>query len=231
MENQKMKASLLATIATSVLILYQPAAMAESTTPKQAASANEQTTAPQKVQDKQAWRMQVRDMLQKEGFTDIQVMTGSLLIRAKDKDGNPVIMNLSPDSITEVSEIRGSGENDPGDTMGKANSSGSDFVSIPTSDRLSTNVVGLDVYNSDNKDIGKISDIAMDPRGRAQAFVLSVGGFLGMGEHYVAVNPSDVKISYNESDKRWHATMNATANQLKAAPEFKYTGRWNASKS
>ena len=43
--------------------------------------------------------------------------------------------------------------------------------------------------------------------------------------------PADVRINYNDSDKKWHATMNATADQLKAAPEFKYNGRWNASKS
>ena len=57
------------------------------------------------------------------------------------------------------------------------------------------------------------------------------GGFLGMGDHYVAVNPSDVRISYNDSDKKCHATKNATADQLKAASEFKYNGRWNARKS
>ena len=56
-------------------------------------------------------------------------------------------------------------------------------------------------------------------------------GFVGMGDHYVAGNPADVRITYNDSDKKWHATGNATADQLKAAPEFKYNGRWNASKS
>ena len=55
-----------------------------------------------------------------------------------------------------------------------------------------------------------------------QNFV-SVGGFLGMGEHYVAVNPASVKLTYNNSDKKWHTGMNANADQLKNAPEFKYT--------
>ena len=45
---------------------------------------------------KASLRMQVRDMMQKAGFTDIHVAAGSLLIRAKDKDGNPVLMNVSP---------------------------------------------------------------------------------------------------------------------------------------
>lgn len=226
-----MKLTVLAATAASALLLCQPAAMAQTNAPNQTPSTNAKGAAAQNVQNKQALRTQAREMLQKAGFTDIQVMTGSLLIRAKDKDGNPVVMNISPDLLTEVAEVGDAGANDAIDTMGQANSLGSEFVSIPSSDELSSNVVGLDVYNNENKNIGQIKDIAINPHGRTQALILSVGGFLGMGEHYVAVNPSDVKISYNDSDKKWHATMNATAPQLKAAPEFKYNGRWNASKS
>ena len=115
-------------------------------------------------------------------------------------------------------------------TTGKANS-GDTYVSVPQNNDLSSTVVGLDIYNNDNKDIGKIKDIALNPDGRTTAYVVSVGGFLGMGDHYVAVSPSAVNVTYNSSDQKWHAKMNATADQLKAAPEFKYTGRWNASKS
>ena len=115
-------------------------------------------------------------------------------------------------------------------TTGKANA-GDIYVSVPENNDLSSTVVGLDIYNNDNKDIGKIKDIALNPDGRTTAYVVSVGGFLGMGDHYVAVSPSAVSITYNSSDQKWHAKMNATADQLKAAPEFKYTGRWNASKS
>jgi sporulation protein YlmC with PRC-barrel domain len=226
-----MKLTMLAATAASALLLCQPAAMAQTNSPNKTPSNNIQSAAAPNTQNQQSLRAQTRDMLQKAGFTDVQVMTGSLLIRAKDKDGNPVVMNISPDSLTEVAEVRGTGQSDSANTMGSTNSSGSEFVSIPKSDNLSSNVVGLDVYNNDNKNIGQIKDIAINPQGRTQALILSVGGFLGMGDHYVAVNPSDVKISYNDSDKKWHATMNATANQLKSAPEFQYNGRWNASKS
>jgi sporulation protein YlmC with PRC-barrel domain len=115
-------------------------------------------------------------------------------------------------------------------TTGKANSADT-YVSVPQNNDLSSTVVGLDIYNNDNKDIGKIKDIALNPDGRTTAYVVSVGGFLGMGDHYVAISPSAVSITYNSSDQKWHAKMNASADQLKAAPEFKYTGRWNASKS
>jgi hypothetical protein len=98
------------------------------------------------------------------------------------------------------------------------------FVAISGNSNLSSRVVGLDVYNDSEQDIGQIEDIAMDRDGRTQAYILAVGGILGFGEHHVAVNPSAVKVSYSEADRAWHASMNATPAQLTAAPEFQYSG-------
>jgi uncharacterized protein YrrD len=100
------------------------------------------------------------------------------------------------------------------------------FISLGETAKLSSNVVGLDVYN-DKDDLGKIKDVAFDESG-VRAYILSVGGFLGMGTHYVAVTPSQIKVMYDASDKKWHANMKATKDELKAAPEFKYEGAWNA---
>jgi sporulation protein YlmC with PRC-barrel domain len=96
---------------------------------------------------------------------------------------------------------------------------------------LTSNVVGLDIYNSQNDDIGKVQDIAFDSSKRVSGYILSVGGFLGMGRHYVAVNPDAVMVHYDAQNKVWKATMNATKDQLKSAPEFKYEGQWTASRS
>ena len=108
---------------------------------------------------------------------------------------------------------------------------GPNFIQVQSEDMLSSNVVGLDIYNSQNNDIGKIQDIAFDPSKKIAAYILSVGGFLGMGTHYVAVNPDSVMVSYDGQKKEWKATMNATKDQLKSAPEFKYGGQWTASRS
>jgi sporulation protein YlmC with PRC-barrel domain len=48
-------------------------------------------------------------------------------------------------------------------------------------------VVGLNVYNNDNENLGSINDLLTDKNGNIKAVVLSVGGFLGVGSHYVAV--------------------------------------------
>lgn len=225
-----MRFPLLAVGAASALLLSQAGAIAQTAT-----AANQPNAAPpnghtsdQNAPTLGSLRNQVRDMLQKEGFTDIHVMPSSLMIRATDKDGNPVVMSVSPDSFAEFAEVGSSGSNRSSTSRAP---SGSEFVSIANSDDLASNLIGLDVYNNSNQDIGQIKDIAMNPQGRAQAYVVSVGGFLGMGTHYVAVNPADIKVSYDATDKKWRATMDTNSDKLKAAPEFKYNGRWNASKS
>jgi len=108
---------------------------------------------------------------------------------------------------------------------------GPDFISLQNSDMLSSNVVGLDIYNQQNNDIGKIQDVAFDSSKKITGYILSVGGFLGMGTHYVAVDPGAVSIKYDAGNKVWRASMNATKDQLKSAPEFKYGGQWTASRS
>jgi sporulation protein YlmC with PRC-barrel domain len=108
---------------------------------------------------------------------------------------------------------------------------GPNFIQVENTNMLSSNVVGLDIYNGQNDKIGKIQDIAFDPSKQLTGYILSVGGFLGMGTRYVAVNPSALNVSYDSQNKVWRASMNATKDQLKSAPEFKYGGQWTASRS
>jgi sporulation protein YlmC with PRC-barrel domain len=148
---------------------------------------------------------------------------------------------------------------------------GAAFSQTATKDRSDTNVavhrdgewrssklIGLDVYNDANQKIGAIEELIVDKSSKVENVVLGVGGFLGMGEHYVAV-PMDRLKWVNEPartsstapadkttvgtstgatsdanrsdrpvravDEKWypdHAVYNATKDQLKAMPQFKY---------
>jgi sporulation protein YlmC with PRC-barrel domain len=126
------------------------------------------------------------------------------MVHAKDGDGNPAVMSISPDEFTEATNVGNTTGNarNTADNASRSNGNGDTYVTVPGRDDLSSKVVGLDVYNNDNKDIGTIKDIALNPDGRTTAYIVSVGGFLGIGDHYVAVDPSAVKVSYNDSDKK-----------------------------
>jgi len=59
----------------------------------------------QSDQNLQALPAQLQKTLQDAGLTDIQVVPHSFLVRARDRDGNPVMMMINPDSIMAVTEI------------------------------------------------------------------------------------------------------------------------------
>ena len=54
-------------------------------------------------------------------------------------------------------------------------------------------VVGLNVYNEKNESLGSINDLLTDKTGNIKAVVIGVGGFLGVGEHLVAVPFDKIK--------------------------------------
>ena len=113
----------------------------------------------------------------------------------------------------------------------------------------SSKLIGVNVYNDNNDKIGDIQELIVDKSGKVDQVVLGVGGFLGMGEHYVAVPMEKLKwvnepvrtssttapadkstVGANNrparaTDEKWypdHAVFNATKDQLKAMPQFKY---------
>jgi sporulation protein YlmC with PRC-barrel domain len=128
-------------------------------------------------------------------------------------------------------------------------------------DWRTSKVVGLSVYNSKDENIGSISDLLMDKSGNIKAAVIGVGGFLGMGEHLVAIPFDKIKFveepaktastsappppsnaptrpasttttgaatssSATMKSNEWypdHAMFDATKDELKQLPEFKYS--------
>ena len=95
------------------------------------------------------------------------------------------------------------------------------FSTVSKDEMFSSKLKGLNVYNQKDESIGEIADLAIKDN-QLDALILSVGGFLGIGEHYVAVSPSSVTVRYDSKNDKWLASMNTTKDALKAAPEFKY---------
>jgi len=86
---------------------------------------------------------------------------------------------------------------------------------------LASNVIGEQFYNGngDNaENIGDVNDLLLDKEGKTKAVIIGVGGFLGLGEHNVAVEWN--KLSWSErSGDRW-LVYPSTKEQLQALPEF-----------
>ena len=206
------------TVTTTALALLFAAAVAAPTLGDTAAPTNQTSL-----------RQLLENDLAKEGYKNIQIAPESFLVHATDAKGNPVMMAINPDSITLVTAVTADNDASAGATGAPA---GPRFLKLQNGDMLSSNIVGVDVYDNSNHDLGAIKDVVFDNSKALKGYIVSVGGFLGIiGTHYVAVDADSVKIKYDNSDRKWHANMNASKDELKNAPEFKYEGEWNASKS
>ena len=87
-------------------------------------------------------------------------------------------------------------------------------------------IQGKAVYNDNNEKIGDVNDVIFSRTNSASFVVIGVGGFLGMGEHDVAVPLSCIK---HDNDKLILA--GATKEALKSMPEFKYAKSEGTDKS
>jgi sporulation protein YlmC with PRC-barrel domain len=70
-------------------------------------------------------------------------------------------------------------------------------------------LIGLNVYNDSNESLGSINDLLTDKSGDIKGVVIGVGGFLGVGEHLVAV-PID-KVKFVEEPIAYTGTAGAPA--------------------
>src|SRR5215207_8847977 len=72
-------------------------------------------------------------------------------------------------------------------------------------------LMGLDVYNQNNEKLGDVNEIILDKSGKVSAVVIGVGGFLGMGEHDIAVSMD--KLKFVEEPVRTSTTTTTTTKE------------------
>lgn len=95
----------------------------------------------------------------------------------------------------------------------------STFIShqMPNAWRASK-LVGVNVYNENNDKIGDINEVMVDKDGKVDAVVIGVGGFLGIGEHNVAVPFDSLRWSDRSVSATRATTATTTAPAATAAP-------------
>ena len=122
-------------------------------------------------------------------------------------------------------------------------SGGGLFVQTNTPDEIfGSDLIGMSVYSSDAQyddsqpvtadaranwdDIGEVDDLLITPEGQVKAALVDVGGFLGMGEHRVALDMSMIHMLRDDTGDEFVA-VNSSEDALKAAPEFQRTEPMN----
>lgn len=110
-----------------------------------------------------------------------------------------------------------------------------------------SDLIGMDVYSSESDyatdygdgqpvtgeaqagwdEIGEVNDILISGQGQVRGVLVDVGGFLGLGEHTVALNMDEVNFLRDENDVRFLA-VNSTEEELENAPAYQREDRMAA---
>lgn len=89
-----------------------------------------------------------------------------------------------------------------------------------TGDVMTSKLIGATVYNNNQETVGKIEDLVIVQGKAISGVIVSVGGFLGIGDSYVLINPASFAVS--DQDGTLKAYLNTTKEQLKDAPKYTY---------
>lgn len=95
------------------------------------------------------------------------------------------------------------------------------YVNLMPADVMSSRMIGATVYNNQEESLGEIRDLIIKDGKTITGVVVSVGGFLGLGETYVALDPSSVVLT--RTDGAWRAHVNTNRDDLQNAPKFQYS--------
>ncbi len=95
------------------------------------------------------------------------------------------------------------------------------FIDQQPSDRLGSKLIGSDIVDKGKSKLGSLADIVFDEKNTVRSFIISVGGILGVGSKYVAVDPSVLVIS--QTDGKFELMIDTDKDQLRAAPEYRYS--------
>ncbi len=80
-------------------------------------------------------------------------------------------------------------------------------------------ILGREVRDPANEDMGRIVDVLVDRRGEVRAAVIDFGGFLGVGSRKIAVDWNVLHFP-PPGKAEAYITLELTRDQVKAAPEY-----------
>ena len=99
---------------------------------------------------------------------------------------------------------------------GKAN-----FVTAQKPDQwLASKFRGTTVMDADSQKIGTVSDILFDKDGKIEAYVVAVGGFLGMGAKDIALAPTSFEVIPGKNGNADILRISLKQEELKTAQNF-----------
>lgn len=83
------------------------------------------------------------------------------------------------------------------------------------------NFLGARVYGANEESVGEVENLIFDDNGQIREVVLDIGGFLGMGEHRIAVTYDEIKVLRDADWGNVRVYIDSTQSALENQPEYK----------
>jgi PRC-barrel domain len=146
----------------------------------------------------------------------VAAVSGLALTSAMAQSTSPSTTTPTSPSTPSVTAPTTSPSTAAATTTGKAT-----FIHQQTSDQfLASKFKGTDVVGADDAKIGDVSDILFDKDQKILAYVVGVGGFLGIGSKDVAIAPSSFQPVPGKDATDMKLRLSMTKDELKAAEAF-----------
>jgi len=91
---------------------------------------------------------------------------------------------------------------------------------LSAEERTADRLLGADVYGREGDSIATVDDLVLGDDGSVTHAVMDVGGFLGMGEHTVALEIDDIDILWNDEDGNVRVQLPMTQEEMESLPEY-----------
>jgi len=137
-------------------------------------------------------------------------------LRAADLQGKAAVGNAEVQANVEVNKDKDTPRTVPTDRYSAIENRSERKTGVSDVHKASS-IVGMKVKNYADETLGSVQDLVVDLKsGKISYAVLGVGGFLGIGEKFIAVPPSAFSVSTDEKT----LVLNADKAKIQAAPGF-----------
>src|SRR5215467_15637085 len=167
---------------------------------------------------------ETRTMLKKLMITtaSLALLTGAAIAQAPDqpKQSPPAATTDQPKQSPPAATTE-QPKSPPAATADKSADKNQVITEQKPDQLLASKVKGTNVIGSNDEKVGDVSDILFDKEGKILAYVVGVGGFLGLGAKDVALSPASFQVMPASDREKMKLKISMTKDELKNASEFK----------
>jgi len=131
----------------------------------------------------------------------------------------PIAPADSAQSSTDTAKAPADSDAAATDTTTTAAIDRSTLTEMPMDGVRAEDLIGTTVYGANDETIGEIGDVVLTSDGKIDAYIIDVGGFLGIGEKEVAIG-SDNLAFMTDNDGNKYLYTNFSKEQLEATPDY-----------